>query len=177
MGADRSCALAGGVALCWGAASDALGDGALADLAGAVAIGTGVGNHSCAIDAQQRVRCWGSNSYGQLGDGSSDHNVPSQPVLANVTSMAVGGDHTCVVSSGNVLCWGRNNYGQLGEPSAATPTRNGPNGPIILQGVKSVVGGWWNTCALLESGSVKCWGYNPSTNSEQGMVDVPDFCP
>jgi alpha-tubulin suppressor-like RCC1 family protein len=136
------------------------------------------GSHSCGVDAQLNARCWGSNYYGQLGDGTTiDHANPTPPIWGGVTSLAVGGDFVCAVSGGNVVCWGNNHYGQLGESSTVTPTRTAP-GPAVVQGATSVVAGLSHACALLQSGSVKCWGYDATTNKgNEAPFDIAPFCP
>jgi alpha-tubulin suppressor-like RCC1 family protein len=76
--------------------------------------------HSCAIDAQNGVWCWGSNSNGQLGDGTTvDSNVPVRAANpgVSVSRVTVGAAHTCLKpdSGPRALCWGDNAYGQLGN--------------------------------------------------------------
>ena len=63
------------------------------------------------------MRCWGSNGYGQLGDGTTtDRHAPTGPVLRDVTVLAAGTWHTCALERGGAVhCWGRNEYGQLGD--------------------------------------------------------------
>src|SRR5512140_1961331 len=60
------------------------------------AITTG-GTHACALFNTGKVKCWGSNSEGQLGDGSfNPHNTPAEvPGLENVIAISAGGSHTC----------------------------------------------------------------------------------
>jgi alpha-tubulin suppressor-like RCC1 family protein len=85
---------------------------------GAAAIAAGH-SHTCARTSGGGVKCWGSNSWGQLGDGSgSDSLVPVDVsgLGSGATSIGVGSDQSCaVVSAGRVLCWGSNQYGQLGN--------------------------------------------------------------
>ena len=81
------------------------------------------GLHSCALDSDGEAYCWGDNSHGQLGDGTTDNS--SIPVAVNtddalagktISRIAVGVFHTCAIASdGQVYCWGLNNYGQLGN--------------------------------------------------------------
>jgi alpha-tubulin suppressor-like RCC1 family protein len=85
-------------------------------------------SHSCALLRTGAVRCWGSNSYGQLGDGTrTDRRTPTAVVMSTeVQAIATGTWHTCALTrTGAVHCWGRNEYGQLGDGSRtdrATPT-------------------------------------------------------
>jgi alpha-tubulin suppressor-like RCC1 family protein len=87
---------------------------------GIASIAAGYG-HTCARTSGGGVKCWGSNSWGQLGNGSgSDSDVPVDVsgLASGASSIGVGSDHSCaVVSAGRVLCWGSNQYGQLGNNS------------------------------------------------------------
>src|SRR5438067_11004657 len=83
----------------------------------AVAIATG-GDHTCAVTAAGGLKCWGSNEYGQLGDGTTterDTPVKVKRLTGGVAAAATGGYHTCAVTAaGGVKCWGWNGGGQLG---------------------------------------------------------------
>jgi alpha-tubulin suppressor-like RCC1 family protein len=60
------------------------------------------GSHSCAVNAQERVSCWGANTSGQA-------EVP----LGWYTQVSAGEDHTCAVrTSGEIDCWGGDDFGQ-----------------------------------------------------------------
>jgi alpha-tubulin suppressor-like RCC1 family protein len=66
------------------------------------------------------LHCWGWNSYGQLGIGSTiDAFVPAQVsgIDADVTTMTSGANHTCALIDSRLHCWGWNQYGQLGDGS------------------------------------------------------------
>jgi alpha-tubulin suppressor-like RCC1 family protein len=81
----------------------------------AVAVGT---RHTCALMTTSGVRCWGSNEYGQLGDGTltSRRTPPTIDVLSGVQAIAAGDYHTCaLMTTGGVRCWGINSAGELGE--------------------------------------------------------------
>jgi len=143
VGDSDTCALlSDGTVKCWGWNEiGQLGNGqggrinetpvAVKDIANATAISMG-GNHACAIHSGGRVKCWGENLHGQLGDGVRSHshsiswgNSPKydfSPVpvdvrgISNATAISAGSSHTCAaLSSGSVVCWGDNVYGQLGD--------------------------------------------------------------
>lgn len=125
--------------------------------------------HSCAILSHDYVKCWGDNQYGQLGYGHTKTVVPETPIPtplvrtnAEIRQIVAGGYHTCALrkDSGKILCWGRNDYGQLGyghiNNITMPPTTSVDVGGQAIQ----LSAGRFHTCALLESGSVKCWGRN-----------------
>jgi alpha-tubulin suppressor-like RCC1 family protein len=122
-----------------------------------IAIG---GSHVCILLSDATLRCHGSNSQGQLGDGTTiDHlRVPRLPTLRNVVDVATGNAHTCVVlQGGDVRCWGDNQFGQLGNGAAPTDSIQIPT-TGVLSGAKAVSAGFSHTCALTTGDDVKCWG-------------------
>ena len=117
--------------------------------------------HNCAIAADATLWCWGANSAGQLGDGTtSQRNQATQvPGLSGVEKVAVGVFHTCAaLSAGGVKCWGRNNAGQLGN--GTTSNRATPGDVSGLTGsITALSAGANHTCAVA-AGVLKCWGAN-----------------
>src|SRR4029079_17117709 len=81
--------------------------------------------------------------------------APATPT--EVADIAVGDNHICILTeSGGVKCWGDNPFGQLGNGSGSYSVS--PVDVIGLgSGVKSISAGLQHTCALMVSGSVKCW--------------------
>jgi alpha-tubulin suppressor-like RCC1 family protein len=136
--------------------------------------------HGCAVVAGGRVRCWGSNQLGQLGDGTT--NTHGQPVdvagLQGVVDVALTAFSTCArMRDGSVQCWGSHQVGELALGAAATaqgetcesrmtgtpmdvPCRRRPTPVPGLTGVAQLTGGSSHACALLEDGTARCWGHN-----------------
>jgi alpha-tubulin suppressor-like RCC1 family protein len=140
-GNAHTCALdgAGGV-LCWGSntsgqlgsAGPPLGHGFPTRATVPVTLVSLVagGEHTCGLTAAGAAYCWGSNSNGQLGNGTIGGTfIPAGPVSGGLTfvSLSAGGSYTCgVTPSGAIYCWGANASGQLGDGTQtdrATPTR------------------------------------------------------
>ncbi len=140
--------------------------------------------HACAVLVDGAVRCWGNNRYGQLGLGHTRH-IGQSEVPANVNPVEVGGEvvaidagkfHTCVLlEGGDVRCWGRNQAGQLGYGHTENvgdtelPT---DVGTVDVGGeVKAISLGRSHTCALLEGGRARCWGWNSAGQLGYGHTD------
>jgi alpha-tubulin suppressor-like RCC1 family protein len=124
------------------------------------AITTG-GMHACALFNTGKVKCWGSNSAGQLGDGTYEsRNTPAEvPGLENVIAIAAGGGHTCaLLVTREVKCFGDNYYGQLGD--GTTDKRWMPTPVSGLTDAVSISTGDEHTCVITRDNKVKCWGKN-----------------
>jgi alpha-tubulin suppressor-like RCC1 family protein len=130
-----TCAVTAGRVLCWGGYSNPwVYNGHVtpqpAGPTGASQVAVGLtGQHFCSARAADGVvSCWGSNRFGQLGDGTTtDHSAPViVPGLTGAIQVAGGSLHTCALrTSHQVLCWGDNSNGQLGDGTTtnrATPT-------------------------------------------------------
>ena len=162
----------------------------------AVALGTGRtaraiaggDEHTCALLDGGDVKCWGQNEYGQLGQGDTKDrggaptdlgdNLPPVDLGTGRKAVALtaGGGNTCVLlDNGQAKCWGYNNHGQLGlgdtQARGDGPGEMGDNLPAIDLGTGRtavlIVPGGGHTCAVLDDGTVKCWGYN--TTGQLGL--------
>ena len=173
-GSDHTCAvlIAGGVK-CWGAGGyGRLGDGSNASSnvpLNVVDLGTQVksiaagGFHTCALLVDGVVKCWGRNRFGQIGDGTTtDRYTPTQVtgLSLGATQVTAEGSYACaVLTNGSVSCWGYNSLGNLGD--GTTTNRYTPTQVLgLTSGVSQVIARSYTACALLTTGSVKCWGYN-----------------
>ncbi|MCL2140523.1 MAG: hypothetical protein FWH42_02425 [Dehalococcoidia bacterium] len=102
------------------------GVGGIGNLTNITAIAAG-NSHSLALKSDDTVYAWGSNSRGQLGDGTTtQRNTPVQvSSLTNISSISAGNGHSLALKSdGTVWAWGQNIYGQLGD--GTTTDRNAP---------------------------------------------------
>ncbi len=182
-GQALSCArLTSGQVRCWGSnASGALGNGSV-DEASSVPVAvtglSGVTNltvdrgHSCAVVSGGQMRCWGNNSDGQLGNGTTV--AAALPVavsgLSGVTATDGGSLHTCaVIGSGQVRCWGNNSFGQLGIGVSGAPVPS----PVAVSGFTGSTGvtaGNTHTCSTLTTGQIRCWGGNTSGQLGNGST-------
>jgi alpha-tubulin suppressor-like RCC1 family protein len=172
-GRSHTCAvLPGGAAQCWGLNGfGQLGDGTLVQrsipadvsgLTGGVTTIAGGGDYTCILTSGGAVKCWGSDSYGQLGDGTTLNQsapVDVAGLSGGVTAIVAGESHTCALLGGGVKCWGNNSYGQLGD--GTTMRRPAPiDVPGLTDAVTAIAAGRYHTCAALAAGGVMCWGYN-----------------
>lgn len=176
VGESHACALlATGAVQCWGhGPSGQLGDNSNSSTrrltpvqvtgltSGVVAISAG-GEHTCALLATGAVQCWGRGDTGQVGDGTNGSQlVPTQVVglTSGVTSISAGGSHTCArLATGAAMCWGRNADGELGD--GTTTDSNVPVAVTGLEkGVKAVTVGDGQTCVILATYDIRCFGAN-----------------
>lgn len=128
---------------------------------------TNVLGHNCALTTAGGVMCWGMNSSGQLGNGTTTqalYPVAVTGLTSGITSISVGYGHACAVTSaGGVMCWGDNAYGQLGDgttvaKSTAVAVRTSSVDASPLTGVSRVELGREHSCAIMTDQTARCWG-------------------
>lgn len=184
-GTQHVCALLGdGSMACWGANDRGqLGDGStdhqttpvtVANLpAGVLNVSAGF-SHTCARTSANQVICWGSNTSGQLGNGTTTSSgSPVQSNVSDVSAFDLGSNHSCAVTnSGGASCWGSNFQGQLGDgtvDSASTPVSVINVSPALLV---DIAGGASHTCARTQGDAIKCWGANSRGQLGNGTTNA-----
>jgi alpha-tubulin suppressor-like RCC1 family protein len=138
-------------------------------LFGMVAVAAGDA-HSLALRQDGRVFAWGSNEFGQLGDGPQPHR---RPVLVRglegATAVAAGARHSLALRNGTVLAWGDNADGQLGDGTIVNRDR-----PVAVSGLGEVIAvaaGDAHSLALRQDGRVFTWGSNEFGQLGDGTTD------
>ena len=182
-GGFHTCAVtAAGAVMCWGSnASGQLGDGTtvqrnvpvkVAGLGSGMASVTAGGSHTCASTQGGGAKCWGDNTFGQLGDGTMVQRLTPVDVVglaSGIATLSAGGDHTCaLLAGGGLQCWGANRHGELGNGST-TPRTTLSNVYGLGSGVTSIASGQFHTCAMSGS-SINCWGDNTAGQLGTGSL-------
>jgi alpha-tubulin suppressor-like RCC1 family protein len=167
---------------------------------GLVAVNVGAGRtvkkaalglqHACAILDDDTLKCWGNNTWGNLGYGDTAHRqlaatlgdaLPAIDLGAGrkAKQVVLGNLHTCaLLDDDKVKCWGHNGQGQLGYGDNVQRGDNanemGDNLAVVSLGLgrtaKAITAGERFTCALLDNDTVKCWG--SSNNGQLGQNDT-----
>ena len=184
-GSSHTCALlTTGTVRCWGSnVSGQIGDGTkgTARLTPAAVIGitnatavTAGGSHTCALLSGGTGVCWGSNAFGQVGDGT--HSTDDRPTRVSVAGLAAalaidaGWQHTCaVLTDGSAQCWGVNGLGQLGDGTDST--RYLPTPVTGLERAVGIAAGNGHTCAITTENQAFCWGGNDQGQLGDGTQD------
>ena len=199
-------------ALCWGKGTDGQignyltssqnapdyvvdGDSSTVHMEGIVQVAAG-SEHTCTLNIEGKVFCWGRKSVGQLGDGVTSNTVINYPAtvktditsdppidLTNIVQIASHSSHTCALSRhGAVFCWGKGTHGQLGNNaniSSNLPVKVVAQGGATdsLAGIIQIATGLEHSCALNLEGEVFCWGSGASgqrgDNTTTSIINYP----
>src|SRR5437660_1444074 len=125
-------------------------------------ISTGV-SHTCAVTARMAAYCWGADSSGQLGDGTTSDRSRPLPVGGSlkVAALSAGHLHTCAVDRTlGAFCWGRNVSGQLGNGNTADSTMPVPVVQFNSDVLAALSAGFSHTCGVATNRVANCWGFN-----------------
>ncbi|MBL7664004.1 MAG: tandem-95 repeat protein [Bacteriovoracaceae bacterium] len=149
-------------------------------------------NHICALTTDNNLRCWGTSANGQLGYSNTntvgDNETPASrgdvQVLSaqertnglSIAQVALGGSHSCILTNtGSVRCWGRGALGALGYGNTNDIGDNElprTAGFVNVGGtVTKIVAGGAHTCAILNTGKLRCWGFGLSGRLGYGHQD------
>ena len=188
-GLRHACAIrTDGSVQCWGDnAAAQLGDGTTTDRRTPVAVPglsgtqirlTAYDHHTCVVNSDRRVFCWGTNTLGEAGGGTElvTSPRPVQYMGADLTGLAdvqVGSGVTTALmattqwrcalhTDGRVFCWGASNQGnQAGQLGDGTTTQRATPAPVTgVTDATQIAVGWLHACALRRNNTVVCWGSN-----------------
>ncbi|EDM81103.1 regulator of chromosome condensation, RCC1 [Plesiocystis pacifica SIR-1] len=216
-GISHTCVLMAGQIRCWGRPTDGqvgagnivtIGDdeppsaAPFVDVGGPVTLAKTEGGafHTCAVLENGDLVCWGRENEGRLGyalgafaEDVGDDETPAEwvdlfgpvNVGGTVTGLALGFAHTCaLLEDGTVRCWGEANNGQLGygvnEDVGDDETPASAGAVPLGNTAKSIAGGWFHNCAILEDDTIKCWGKGNEGRlgygnvAWVGLVNTPD---
>lgn len=124
-----------------------------------------------ALSNGRRVICVGAGS-GLAGAVEDPRTARAVPGITDAVDISLFAGHACVLRGfGKVSCWGSNQHGELGVPASSGPLTTPVEVPDLGAPAKAVAVGDGFTCALLEGGSIKCWGNN--ANGQLGMGLAP----
>ena len=193
-GANHTCAIVNGRVKCWGLNSTGqLGNGGTVSSTTPVDVVTAIGppaiqlqnvtaiaagaGHTCAVvtnGANSQVSCWGFNTNGQIGDGTTTSpRTVATPTAgassAGAIAVAAGNNHSCAIVAGNALkCWGANAAGQLGTTTVGNTTQPAFSASMF-SGVTQLAAGTAHNC-VVQSGAVRCFGLNSSGQLGNGTT-------
>jgi alpha-tubulin suppressor-like RCC1 family protein len=129
-----------------------------------------VGRSTCGLTAAGEAWCWGRNTHGQLGDGSTAERAVPTPVAGGLgfTTISAGVRHTCgLVAGGDAYCWGDNELGQLGQAGTHETPGLVAGGLAFAQ----ISAGTAYTCGITPTGEAYCWGDNERGQLGNGTTE------
>jgi alpha-tubulin suppressor-like RCC1 family protein len=180
-GGTHTCALlADATVTCWGGNEwGELGDGThtphytpenVQGLGDVTEIAAGFAQ-SCALVADGTIYCWGT--WGGLGGGTATEALAPVPLVEHAVAVSLGGAYGCALTSaGTVPCWGVQ-YDDTGSQNQADECGPGPTeecSRLFPNSARAVSVGGADSCAIVNGGSVECWGFNPFGQLGDGLA-------
>ncbi len=135
----------------------------VSSLTNVIATAAGGYRHSMALKDDGTLWLWGSNFYGQLGNGTNtSSNIPVQLIGfgSSFSSIAAGYGHSLALNGGIIQAWGMNGAGQLGIAFGNTTDTNSPFLVSSLSGITAIAAGDQHSLALHADGTLWSWGFN-----------------
>jgi alpha-tubulin suppressor-like RCC1 family protein len=131
--------------------------------------------HVCALLSNKSLKCWGDDTWGELGNGVSHKAVNPTPVevteITNAIAVSAGSNDSCALRSGGVAdCWGLDKEGELGNGTVSESPYPTPGSVEGITSATSIAAGNGQTCALISGGSIECWGYNDNGRLGNGTT-------
>jgi alpha-tubulin suppressor-like RCC1 family protein len=135
-------------------------------------VNAGSSSHTCGLTTTGVTYCWGENTGGQLGIGTSTQKSKTSPVRVvgrlAFNRINAGGFHTCGVTTEDIAyCWGENLDGQLGDgtdtgPEDCLTTVCSPRPVPVVGGLafEGVQAGHFHSCGVTTANVAYCWGQN-----------------
>lgn len=207
-GRDHTCAARSqGAPRCWGAnAQGQLGNGTagavgtaldVQGISGSVVALAGGATHSCAVLDTGAMFCWGSNSQGELGNGTASADPSLAAVQASAltgrdyTALSLGDKFSCAIAPlrvqqlGTAVCWGQNTNGELGQDSLGAGDAAGlagSNTPLEVRTLNlfdfiAIGSGDNHTCAIDGTDRIRCWGVNADGQLGSGVISPKEDVP
>jgi alpha-tubulin suppressor-like RCC1 family protein len=181
----KACALADGVLYCWtaGIQNNVTNMQLSGVLLGKTVTKVSANFSNICVVASGKAYCWGSNSNGQLGKGTTGGTATTVPAEVSggdlagktIVDISVAPYHTCAIDdAGKLYCWGKNQFGQIGigtQVNALLP--KAVSGALAGRVVKEVSTSSEGTCALDTAGLVYCWGMAGVTGTVQTGTNSP----
>ncbi len=132
--------------------------------------------YGCSIAGNGELYCWGDNTYGQVGNGTTlDQTIPQKIAAPSGgwTDVARDSEHSCGIAGGRAYCWGRRQYGRIGDGGATAGNQTTPK--EVSGGITNwhaISTNWGHACGRTLTGKLYCWGNN--SNGQIGDNTIVD---